>query len=127
MINRCEDPNNIMWHRYGGLGITVCPEWHDFENFIRDMGVSEPKKDIDRIDNSKGYSKENCRWVNRSANLRNTSKTVMIEWEGKKKPLIELGEIYGINYKCLYKRIRCGWSVRDALLTPSGGKRPEMG
>lgn len=127
MISRCEDTKNIMYHRYGARGISVCNEWHKFENFIADMGVPSPKKDIDRIDNSKGYSKENCRWVDRTTNARNTSKTIMVEWEGKTQPLIGLGEKYGLHYKCLYKRIKNGWSVGDALLTPSGSKRSKMG
>jgi hypothetical protein len=127
MINRCEDHNNIMWHRYGKRGISVCKEWHVFENFIKDMGIPEPKVDIDRIDNQKGYSKDNCRWVSRKVNARNTSKTIMIEWNGKNVPMIELGETYGINYKCLYKRIKSGWNVREALLTKSGEKRSKVG
>lgn len=128
MINRCELPNHISYSNYGGKGISVSKEWHDFETFIKDMGLPpEGRFDIDRIDNSKGYQKGNCRWITRKGNSRNTSKTVMVEWENTKQPLITLGERYGINYKCLHKRIRSGWSIEDALLVPSGGKRPKVG
>ena len=127
MINRCENPKNNGYYRYGGRGINVCERWHKFENFVADMGISAPKKDIDRIDNDQGYSKNNCHWVSRTENSRNTSKTIMLEWEGKILPLITLGEIYGIKYKCLYKRIRSGWSTRDALTTASGTSRPKVG
>lgn len=123
MIDRCENSENIGFKRYGGRGIKICKRWHVFENFIKDMGFPTGKMAIDRIDNNKGYSKLNCRWVTYSVNARNTSKTVYLEFEGKKVPLIELSEKYGINYKCLQKRIKRGWTVKDALLTPSGVKR----
>lgn len=69
--NRCMNSKNIQYKDYGGRGITVSEQWLEFENFYRDMGNRPPNHQIDRIDNNKGYSKENCRWVERKINCRN--------------------------------------------------------
>lgn len=76
MKERCCDPNNKDYKDYGDRGITVCDAWvNDFKQFYTDMG---PKPEIegefitlDRIDNSKGYSKDNCRWATQKEQSRN--------------------------------------------------------
>ena len=72
MVQRCTNSKDTRYHRYGGRGITVCDDWKDFRNFYRDMGDAPDGLEIDRIDNYKGYCKENCRWVTRKENLNNT-------------------------------------------------------
>lgn len=75
MIDRTNNPKNSSYHNYGGRGIKVCNEWRDFKNFYKDMGELKAGLDIDRIDNDKGYSKENIRLVTRSENLENTRRS----------------------------------------------------
>lgn len=76
MIKRCTDTNHPHYHNYGGRGITVCEEWMDvrvFINWLEDNGHNGSLH-IDRIDNNKGYSPENCRLTTQAENNRNKRK-----------------------------------------------------
>lgn len=74
MKGRCLNKNNPRYNDWGGRGITICDEWKDsfvnFKDWALDNGYSETLQ-IDRIDNDKGYSPDNCRFVGRSENTRN--------------------------------------------------------
>lgn len=63
IIQRCNNSNDDSYYLYGGRGITVCEEWKLFTNFLKDMGEKPNRRSLDRIDNDKGYYKENCRWA----------------------------------------------------------------
>lgn len=74
MRQRCSNPKRPDYKYYGGRGIKVCREWEkSFQNFFKDMGY-RPTIDhqLDRIDNNKGYSKNNCRWVKKIPQMQNT-------------------------------------------------------
>jgi hypothetical protein len=63
MIHRCTSAGSKHYPRYGGSGIKVCDEWLNFDSFLLDMGERPAGTSIDRIDGSKGYFPQNCRWA----------------------------------------------------------------
>ena len=71
MKSRCSNSDQRGWENYGGRGITYCQEWEEFANFANDMWPRPEGTELDRIDNEKGYSKQNCHWVNRFQNAQN--------------------------------------------------------
>lgn len=83
MIDRCYNPNNAWYHRYGGRGIVVCERWlgpHGFQNFLADMGEKPHGMSIDRFpDNDGPYTPNNCRWATaqeQTANRKTTRLTI---------------------------------------------------
>jgi hypothetical protein len=75
MLQRCENPKTKEYKNYGGRGIKVCERWHDFRNFIADVGMpSQPGYELDRIDNDRGYEPGNIRWVSQAVQIRNQRK-----------------------------------------------------
>lgn len=111
MISRCTLKSHPSYENYGGRGIAVCDEWRKFENFYHDMGERPGNLQLDRIDNSQGYCKDNCRWVSRKENCRNKTYNRSIEYQGTVTTLAELAETLGVSYAALATRIRLNWPV----------------
>lgn len=107
MKSRCYNKNNKSYYGYGALGITVCDEWRDnFQQFYDDMGPRPSSKhSIDRIDNSKGYSKENCRWATIDQQANNRSNNIVLIYNEKTQNLAQFAREYGISSKTLRKRL----------------------
>ena len=119
MIKRCHHPENKGYVSYGAKGIYVCEEWRKdcrvFYKWARDNGYKEGLT-IDRIDNNKGYSPDNCRWTTWKVQTANRRCTRWIEYKGERHTLKEWGSITGISYQVLADRIfRYGWTIERAL------------
>lgn len=111
MRQRCNNPNDQNFARYGGRGIKVAAEWDDFETFAtwaRNNGYVEGLVDLDREDNDKGYSPENCRFISHKDNLKNTHRKVHTVIDGVDMPLSDVAEKYGLPYNRIYMRYKSG-------------------
>lgn len=111
MIDRCRNPNTPCYKNYGGRGISVCERWSNdfgFENFLEDMGRKPKGMTLERTDNNKGYSPDNCEWASTGKQAGNKRNTLKIEVNGEVKTLKELSELYNINYSTLWTRLRRG-------------------
>jgi len=97
MRERCNNPKCSHYKWYGARGITVCPEWDDFEVFKRDMGDRPEGRSLDRKDNNGPYNKENCRWATTQEQSWNTSKARWIEFNGQRKVLSEWARHFGVS------------------------------
>lgn len=118
MLSRCQAPNYINFKNYGGRGINVCKRWQKFENFLEDMGERPDGLSLDRIENDKGYYKENCRWATRIEQQNNRRNNRKITFNSKTQTLAQWEQELGLN-KCIVSgRLRLGWSVEMALTTP---------
>jgi hypothetical protein len=124
LIARCNNPKNKRYYVYGKKGIKVCKEWENdflaFRKWAYENGYDEnaPRGNctIDRIDNDGDYTPENCRWVSYSRQQRNTKKTIIFEYKGVKKPLIDWCEELNLPYNTIRWRYS-SWGNVDKVLT----------
>ena len=108
--DRCTNPKNVHFNRYGGRGITFCDRWKSFENFLSDMGKAPSQKhSIDRIDNDGNYCPENCRWATQHEQLLNSTKSFNAKVHEAEVPTAKVGRT------TIYRRLARGWQKSDAL------------
>jgi len=116
MVQRCTNPESSCYQHYGGRGITVCDRWlNSFDAFSEDMGPRPKGKSIDRIDNNKGYSPDNCRWATRHEQMNNTRQNVWIEHNGVTMTASQWSRELGINVRTLCDRAKKGWPAELIL------------
>lgn len=115
MIERCTNPSNHKWKRYGARGIKVCARWLSYENFVADMGPRVQGLSIDRKDNNGDYEPGNCRWATpiQQGNNRENNKRIQVGSEFFTMP--ELARLSGIGLSTLRNRVKSGWPIDAAL------------
>lgn len=97
---------NYKW--YGAKGIKMSKKWvNSFETFLQDMGIAPTKNHtIDRIDSSKDYSKENCKWSTWKEQANNRTNSIFILFKNKNYTLPQLAELLKQNYQFIYRKYR---------------------
>lgn len=124
MKQRCSASSGNTARHYRTKGVSIAPEWFDFERFLADMGEPGPEDTLDRIDNGKGYGPDNCRWATRAEQVVNRTNTIWLEVGGVKKTLTEWAQTAGLKRAALYSRIfTLGWDAERAVSTPASGSR----
>ena len=122
MIQRCYYTKNKSYPRYGGRGVVVCDEWRKDKQAFFDWALANGYKDnltIDRIDNSKGYSPDNCRWVTKRQQANNRRSNHLITANGETHTVSEWADITGIKVCTINSRIHDGWDEVKAVTTPT--------
>src|SRR6185369_616312 len=116
MRRRCDDPKNVRYARYGGRGITYCERWKIYKNFLADMGEKPDGYQIERIDNDGNYEPNNCKWVPRKEQQRNTSRSHFVTFKGERLPIATWAERTGIPARVIFNRLgKLHWSVEATL------------
>ncbi len=130
MKQRCYTASNISYKDYGARGITVCDEWlgkDGFATFLKDMGKRPSSKhSIERNDNSKGYSKENCKWATAKEQANNRRNNINIEIDGDIKSVSDWSIYSGVNEHTIRSRYARGLTG-VALLNKEALKRTGKG
>lgn len=121
MIKRCHHPSSNTYHAYGGRGITVCDRWRfgedgksGFECFFEDMGPKPDGASIDRIDSTKGYTPDNCRWATAVMQSRNRSNVPKVYCDGEFLPWKDVAE--RLDLDALLARVNTNPSIRQAKI-----------
>ena len=125
MIYRCENNNSTGFNNYGGRGIKVCNEWHNYESF-KEWALSHGYDDnaprgectIDRIDVNGDYCPENCRFITMHEQMKNKRNNRIVEIDGVKMPLASWAEEYGIPYQVIARRFYSQKKVGKDLIKP---------
>lgn len=119
MRTRCNNKNHVAFERYGGRGIKICPEWNSYNSFRQwaEMSGYNDSLFIDRIDNNKGYSPDNCRWVDKYVQANNRSNNRKIEIDGEEKTIAEWSRISGVKPQTIRERLERGWNNKRAVFT----------
>lgn len=117
MMDRCYNPSNKKYPRYGGRGIKVCTRWHNFKLFFSDIGhPPKPELSLDRIQTDGDYEQNNVRWASQKTQQNNRNNNRVLIINGTSRTVNEWSVISGISPKVIRQRIdRDGLSGSDAI------------
>jgi len=122
MQQRCYNKNHVGYSRYGGRGISICPEWLGKKGFqaFYDWAILAGYTDdlsIDRINNNLGYFPANCEWSTAAEQQRNRNDNIVITINGEEKTLIDWCRIKNADYALVRWRMNHGYP-QDRLFEP---------
>lgn len=110
MLQRCNNKNSNNYKYYGGKGIKVCDDWHNFDNF-NEWAISNAYEEgltIDRINPKGNYEPSNCRWATREQQDNNKTNSIFVEINGEVLTLMQVSKKYNVGYPMLQHRYRVG-------------------
>lgn len=124
MVQRCTNPQNPGYKKYGARGVTVADRWLAFDNFLADMGECPGKLTLDRINNAKGYEPRNCRWTTQKVQQQNRTNNRLLTFANETLPITEWARRAGIHRHIISQRLRKGWTPERALTyrAPTDGR-----
>ena len=118
MIDRCCNERHPTYKYSGARGIKIKYEWHNYYNFVADVGEPPDGMTLDRIDNNGNYTPENCRWATRKQQANNRRDNRRITFNGVTKTISEWAEQLGTKHQVVSSRLSRGWAEAEALTTP---------
>lgn len=121
MNARCSNPRHEFYRLYGGAGRSVCDAWKKSFVVFRDWAFAHgyaPDLTLDRIDNTKGYNPDNCRWTTRKQQAQNRESNILVTRCGETLTLQEWIDRLGLHGNTVRARIRRGWPAEQALMRP---------
>lgn len=118
--SRCYNPKHPRYKDYGERGITICDRWREsFANFLQDMGERPGiEYTIERKDNEKGYSPDNCKWATRAEQNNNKRNNRRIAINGRTLNLSQWCKELQISRQSVHYRLNQGMSIIEALTAP---------
>lgn len=127
MIARCEYIKHQHYKNYGGRGISVYEDWHNYENFRNwalDNGYSEDLS-LDRIDNNGNYEPSNCRFVTMKEQSSNKRNNHWVQCGSYNLTISQFSEKYGVPKSTVIWRLK---NSRDVLTGAKmdGGNRGKV-
>lgn len=125
MIDRCINPKNSRFERYGGRGISVCDRWrHSFSDFYADVGQRPSSiHSLERECNDGNYEPGNVIWATKESQARNKASNVYLTFKGRRMIIADWARETGINYYTLLRRNRLGMTDEAVLTTPVHSRR----
>lgn len=119
MCQRCLSPTHAAYPRYGGRGISVCSRWLMFAQFWEDMGATyQPGLTLERRDNNRSYSPENCVWATYKEQCNNKRNSIRFPTPTGALTISEAMAVSGLSRSTLYYRLKNKWPT-EKLLSPS--------
>ncbi|MEN8136170.1 MAG: hypothetical protein ABFS18_11640 [Thermodesulfobacteriota bacterium] len=119
MINRCTNMNDQDYPNYGGRGVKVAERWlNSFGKFCGDMGPRPKGASLNRIDNDKDYTPQNCRWADVKEQANNKRSNRYITYNNVTLTLQQWSRKTGLRREMIARRLNSGWSEEDALPPP---------
>lgn len=121
MRDRCHSSHTAFYSYYGANGIQVCEEWRNNPSAFCEWALANgyaPGLSIDRIDGSKGYSPDNCRWTTKQVQAENRSSVHWVTWQGITDTITGWSRRIGVKKGSLWFRFKKGWPLDQIFNTP---------